>query len=178
MGVRPVLSIGIEDMKKIVLGVVAIALSSGTAFAASGNTSTANGVASATVVAPIVLTHTSGASLNFGKFTVGTGGTVVVSAAGAASVTGDTGIVPGSTSSADGFSVAGDASRSFSISTASGSVTAGAATIPFTTTPSAATGTLSSGGTATFTVGGTLTVASTVTAGSYAGSYAATVTYN
>ncbi|OYW73563.1 MAG: hypothetical protein B7Z37_21045 [Verrucomicrobia bacterium 12-59-8] len=165
-------------MKKFAFAAVVVALSSGSAFAATGNTSTANGTASATVVAPIVLTHTAGAALNFGKFTVGTGGTVVVSAAGIASVTGDTGIVPGSTSSADAFSVAGDASRSFSITTAGGTVTSGAASIPFTTSASAATGTLSSGGTASFTVGGTLTVASTVTAGAYAGSYAATVTYN
>ncbi|MDF8334620.1 DUF4402 domain-containing protein [Novosphingobium cyanobacteriorum] len=165
-------------MKKLVLGAVVLALSSGSAFAASGNTSTATGAASAVVVAPIVLTHTTGAALNFGRFTVGTGGSVDVSAAGVGSVGSDVGFVPGSTVSADAFTVAGDASRSFSITTTGGSVTAGSVSMPFTTTPSAATATLSSGGTASFTVGGTLTVASTVTAGSYTGSYTATVTYN
>jgi len=165
-------------MKKFVLAAALVAFSSGTAFAASGNTSTATGSAAATVVAPIVLTHTSGASLNFGKFTTGTGGTVVVSSAGAASVTGDVGIVPGSTSSADAFTVAGDASRSFSIATTGGSVTSGAASMAFTTAPSAATGTLSTSGAASFTVGGTLTVASTAVAGAYTGTYTATVTYN
>lgn len=165
-------------MKKIILSAVLVALSSGTAFAASGNTSTANGTASAVVVAPIVLTHTTGASLNFGKFTVGTGGTVVVSAAGSASVTGDVGIVPGSTSTADSFSVAGDASRAFSISATGGSVSSGASSMNFTTATSAATGTLSSSGTATFTVGGTLTVPSTAAAATYTGTYSATVVYN
>lgn len=166
-------------MKKIaVLGAMLVAATSGSAFAASGNTSTATGTATATVVSPIVLTHTTGAALGFGKFTTGTGGTVVVTSAGAGSVTGDVGFVPGSTNSADGFSVTGDASRSFSITTTGGSVANGAVTMAFTTTPSAATGTTSTGGTATFTVGGTLTVASTATAGAYTGTYSATVTYN
>lgn len=165
-------------MKKIIFAAVAVALAPASAFAASGNTSTANGTATAIVVAPIVLTHTSGASLNFGKFTTGTGGTVIVSSAGVASVSGDVGLVPGSTSSADAFSVAGDASRSFSITTTGGSVTSGATSMSFATAPSAATGTLSTSGAATFTVGGTLTVASTVAAGSYAGTYSATVAYN
>lgn len=165
-------------MKKIVIAAAVVALSSGSAFAASGNTSTATGSASAVVVAPIVLTHTAGASLNFGKFTAGTGGTVVVSSAGVASPTADVGMVPGSTSSADAFSVAGDASRSFSITTASGTVTQGASSLTFTTAASAASGTLSTGGTASFTVGGTLTVPGTAVAGSYTGTYSATVAYN
>lgn len=165
-------------MKKMVIAALVATVVPGSAFAATGSTSTANGTATATVVAPIVITHTSGAALNFGKFTRGTGGTVVVTAAGAASVTGDVGLVPSSTSSADAFSVAGDASRSFSIATTGGTVVSGPANMPFTTTPSAATGTLSAGGTATFTVGGTLTVGATVPAGTYSGTYSATVAYN
>ncbi|MFM9934574.1 MAG: DUF4402 domain-containing protein [Novosphingobium sp.] len=169
-------------MKKIILAsaiVFGTALVSATpAFAASGNTSTATGSATATIVSPIVLTHTSGAALGFGRFSTGTGGTVVVTTAGAGSVGGDVGFVPGSVNSADAFTVAGDAGRSFSIATTGGSVTAGTTSMAFTTTTSASTDTLSVGGTGGFTVGGTLTVAGTEAAGAYTGTYSATVTYN
>jgi hypothetical protein len=148
------------------------------AFAGSGNQSTATGTATATIVAPIVLTHPAAASLNFGRFTTGTGGSVTVTAAGVGSVGSDVTFVPGSTNSADAFSVTGDASRSFSISTGAGTVTAGTTSISFTTSPSAATGTLGAGGTATFSVGGQLTLAGTEAAGAYTGTYSATVTYN
>lgn len=165
-------------MKKIILASAIILVSASPAFAASGNTSTASGSATATIVEPIVLTHTSGAALGFGRFTTGTGGSVTVSAAGVGSVGGDVAFVPGSTNSADAFSVTGDASRSFSISTGAGTVTAGTTSISFTTSPSAATGTLGAGGTATFSVGGQLTLAGTEAAGAYTGTYSATVTYN
>jgi len=165
-------------MKKLLVIVAAAAIIPGTAMAASGNTSTANGSATATVVSPIVLTHTTNAALNFGKFTTGTGGSVTVTAAGAGSVGGDVGLVPGSTISADAFTLTGDPSRSFSIATTGGSVSSGGTSMSFTTAPSAASGTLSSTGTASFTVGGTLTVGSTVAAGTYSGTYSATVAYN
>jgi len=165
-------------MKKILFVAVVAAALPGTAFAASGNTSTANGSATAVVVSPIVLTHTSGAALNFGNFTTGTGGSVTVSAVGVASVGGDVAHVPGSNSTADAFTVAGDSGRAFTIATTSGTVTAGAASMSFTTTPSATSAALGSSGTASFSVGGTLTVPGTAAAGSYMGSYSATVTYN
>ena len=164
-------------MKKFLMAAAIVAASSAPAFAA-GNTASGSGVATATVIAPITLTHTSGAALGFGKFTTGTGGTVVVSAAGAGSVTGDVTFVTGSANSADAFTVAGDAGRSFTISTGTGNVSAGGGDIPFTTSASAATGTLDTAGAASFTVGGTLTLAGTEPAGDYSGSYTATVTYN
>lgn len=165
-------------MKKFVIASAIIVLSSGSAFAASGNTSTATGAATAEVVQPIVLTHDTGAVLGFGKFTAGTGGTVVVTSGGVGSVTGDVGFVPASTNSADSFSVTGDKGRSYSISTGSGTVTSGLNSMSFTTSPSAATATLSSSGAGSFTVGGTLTVAPSQAVGVYTGSYSATVTYN
>ncbi len=166
-------------MKKIILASAIALISATPAFAASGNTSTANGTATATIVEPIVLTHTSGAALGFGRFTTGTGGSVVVSAAGVASVGGDVAFVPGSSSSADAFGVTGDAGRAFSISTGAGTVAdaVSGTTMGFTTVPSVASGTLT-GGVATFSVGGTLTVLGTEPAGAYTGSYSATVTYN
>ncbi len=168
-------------MKKIILAsaTAALAILGATpALAGSGNQSTATGSATATIVAPIVLTHPATASLNFGRFTTGTGGTVTVTAAGVGSVGSDVTFVPGSTNAADQFTVAGDASRSFSITTTGGNVTSGATNLAFTTSASAATTALSGTGTASFTVGGTLTVTGTAPAGSYTGTYSATVTYN
>jgi len=149
------------------------------AYAASGNTSTAAGTVTAAVVAPIVLTHAAGAALNFGKFTVSTGGTVVVTAAGVGSVTGAVAFVPGgATATADKFSLTGDATRNFSIATTNSSITNGTKTMAFITAPSAAGGTTSATGTYSFTVGGTLTVTGTETPGNYSGTYNATVTYD
>ena len=166
-------------MKKIILASAIALISATPAFAASGNTSSANGSATATIVEPIVLNHTPGAALGFGRFTTGTGGSITVSAAGVGTVGGDVAFVPGSTNAADAFGVTGDAGRAFSISTASGIVTdpVSTTTMSFTTTPSAVSGTLT-GGSATFTVGGTLTVLGSEPAGAYSGSYNATVTYN
>jgi len=169
-------------VKKIILAsavVLGTALvSASPAFAAPGNTSTAAGSATATVVSPIVLTHTSGAALAFGSFTTGTGGTVVVTSAGSGSATGDVVFVPGNANTADAFTITGDFSRAYGITTTGGTVSNGTDTMAFTTAASAASGTLSATGTGGFSVGGTLTVAGTETAGAYTGSYNATVTYN
>ena len=164
-------------MNKFILASI-VALATATPAYAAGNQSTATGTATATIVAPIVLTHPATAALSFGRFTRGTGGTVTVTAAGVGSVGADVTFVPGSTTTADSFTVAGDASRSFAITTTGGNVTSGATNLPFTTTPSAATGTLSATGAASFTVGGTLTVSATAPTGAYLGTYTATVTYN
>ena len=153
-------------------------LAASPALAAPGNTATATGTATATIVAPIVLTHPAAASLNFGRFTRGTGGTVTVTATGTGSVGSDVTFVPGSATSADSFTVAGDANRSYSIATTSGNVTSGATSLAFSTAPSAGTASLSATGTGTFTVGGTLTVTGTAPTGAYAGTYTATVSYN
>jgi hypothetical protein len=172
-------------MKKIVLAAAIVSLSSGSAYATvtspSGNSSTVTGSAVAKVIAPIVLTHVTNAVLNFGTFTAGQGGSVVVTSAGAGSVTGDVGFAPGNTNSADSFTVAGDPSRNFSIATQGGTITGTAhtsATMTFTTLPSATTGTTNSSGAASFTVGGTLTVAAAQLPDSYAGTYNATVAYD
>ncbi|WP_353228566.1 DUF4402 domain-containing protein [Novosphingobium sp.] len=167
-------------MNTRIFGVAATIAMLGTvsaAHAATGNTSTAAGTASATIVAPIVLTHTAGASLNFGKFTTGTGGTVVVASSGTGSVTSDVGFVPGSATTADQFSLTGDTSRAFGITTTNGTISNGSKTMSFTTAPSSASGTTTTSGTYSFSVGGTLTVVGTETAGSYTGTYNATVVY-
>lgn len=163
-------------MKKIALFAIAAAIST-PAMAAPGDSATAQGAATAEVVAPITLTHTPNAALDFGTFTTGTtGGTVVVTQAGVATDTGDVTLVSGSTEAADAFTVAGDPGRSFSITTGSGTVANGSVTMAFTTSAPAS-GTLT-GGAASFRVGGTLAVVGGAAAGTYTGSYNVTVAYN
>lgn len=158
-------------MKKIVLAAAAVlAFSSSSAFAAQ-----ATGSASATIIAPISVTHTALATLNFGTFDASTGGSVTVSQAGIGSVGGSVNFVSGSVNSADAFTVAGDGNRVFTIVTTGGNVTSGANSMAFTTS-APATGTLA-GGAGGFSVGGTLTVGSGQAVGSYTGSYTATVNY-
>jgi len=166
-------------MRLILPACAGLMLCVGTAHAASGNTANASGAAASTVVSPIRITHNAGASLKFGIFTAGTGGTVVVTQAGAGSVTGDVGTVSGNANAADAFTVTGDTARAFSIAASSGNtVTTGGAT-PSTmafslNTPASAS---LAAGTYTLNVGGTLTVGSAQTVGSYTGSYTMTVTY-
>ncbi len=164
--------------KHIALAVALLALAPARAYAASGNASNASGSAGATLVAPIVVSHVAGAALKFGTFTVGVGGTVVVSPTGASSVTGSVTLAPGSINAADGFAVSGDPGRNFSITTSVGSVTSSAGNIVFVTQPSATQATLGPSGTGTFTVGGTLLVGSNILPGVYKGTYTATVAYD
>ena len=160
-------------MKKFVIAAVAVALSSGSAYAA-----TATGSANAEVVAPITLTHTPGRTLNFGTIDPGTGGSVTVTPAGAGTAGGTAALVTSGTApAADAFTVAGGASRGYSIATGPGTVSDGVNIMAFTTTPSALTATLSVAGAGSFTVGGTLTVSPAQTPNLYTGSYVATVLY-
>jgi hypothetical protein len=168
-------------MKKIALAALATVIAAGTAHAApTGNSSTAQGSATATIVAPIVLTHVDGAVLSFGTFTTGAGGAVIVSAAdGTGNDTGEVGFVSGSTTSADQFTVTGDPARTFDIVVRNGSVTNGTDSMVVRPAASAATGALDgTTGTASFSVGGRLVVAGTESEGVYNGSYDAEVSYN
>ena len=141
-------------------------------------TASTTGSATATILSPIVVMHTLGAALSFGKFTPGTGGTVLVTPAGAASATGGVVIISGSSGKADAFTVEGDPNRGYAVIAASGTVSSGTASMAFTTVPSAATATLSAAGAGGFTVGGTLSVPATIAAGIYTGSYSVTVNDN
>ncbi len=157
-------------MKKIVLAAALVALSSGAAHAA-----TATGSATATIVTPIAITHTSGASLDFGTFDAGTGGSVSVSQGGVGSAGGGVLFVSGNTNAADSFDVTGESGRTFNISTTGGTVSNGSVTMAFTTS-APATGSIG-GSPANFRVGGSLTVTSGQATGTYTGSYTATVVY-
>ena len=166
-------------MKKIVLAAaMTSAVIAVPAAAAPGDTANTSGVANAEIVAPIAIVHDTGAALDFGIMTAGGGGTVVVLTDGSGTATGEVVLVSGSANAADSFTVTGDANRSFDIVTTGGSVSNGTGGTMNFSTDADATGTLDATGETTFDVGGTLTVGANQAAGSYTGSYTATVTYN
>ena len=158
--------------------IAAFAAFPGAAYAGSGNVSTKSGSAAAQPIAPLTLVHTAGQVLNFGRFTVGTAGTVVVNqTSGAGSTTGGVAFATGSATAMDFFVASGDPNRLLGIVTGSGTVTSGTRTMTFTTTPMLNAGFLPSTGSGYFTVGGTLNVAASQAPGTYNGSYSVTVTY-
>lgn len=164
-------------MKKLAIASLLMLASAGSAQAATGSTATVTGTASANIVTVLKVTHNTGTSLQFGRFTAGTGGTIVVAQNGTGSVTGDVGTVNGSSVATDAFTVTGDGTRTFAISASSSNTVAasGGATMPFSLSVPA-TATLAAGS-ATVRVGGTLTVANNQAAGAYTGSYTLTVSY-
>lgn len=170
-------------MKKLILAAAAATFAV-PAAAAPGNTATAtDGSADAVIVSPITITHVTGATLNFGTIVPDTAGSSVVEidTSGAGSVlSGDAVVVDNTSWSADSFDVTGDASRGFSISTTGGTVDSGTNSMSFTTTYESTngSGSLDANGEASFDVGGELTVGANQAAGTYTGTYSATVTYN
>lgn len=168
-------------MKKIAFAAVA-ALIATPAVAAPGDTDTATGAATATIISPINLTHTTGDALDFGTIAVSgaTGGTVTVPTSGAATYSGvaNVGTVA---ASPDSFTVSGEASRSVAITAAPAGTLAGpTGSVPmaYTVNMSAAPTSTGTTGSANFKVGGTLTVGVAQAVGSYTGSYVLTATYN
>ncbi len=159
----------------------ALALGATSAQAAEGT-----GTATATILEQI--TVTSDRNLSFGAIAPGTSaGDVVVNSAGtrtSCGVTASTGVCLGTTTSAR-FNIAGSASRSVAITVPSSTFTltnttgTGAETMNLTAlSSSAATATLSTTGTASFTMGGTLSVGASQVAGDYEGTFTVTVQYN
>lgn len=137
---------------------------------------TALGTANATVLTPISIT--AGTALNFGTLAGNaSGGSVIITPAGARSTTGSVVVTAAASYTAASFTVTGTGSSTFAVTyPTSFNVTSGVNTMAVSVT-GASTGTLS-GGTAALPVGGTLTVAANQAAGSYTGSYTMTVEYN
>ena len=158
------------------LATVVVALSSLSSVAMAASVS---GTANANVLAP--MTITAGTALNFGTFTPNaTGGTVVIATGGGRSFTGTVLGTAATTISAATFNVTGTGSAGFAISvpgTFNVTRTGFTETMAVVVNVASATGTLS-GGTASFPVGGTLTVGAGQVAGAYSGSYSMTVEYN
>jgi hypothetical protein len=138
-------------------------------------------VASVSWAAAIAISNTQ--ELVFGKFATGSGGSIIVSPAGARSASGGVVLLPSSSGIAAQFSVSGDASATYTISLPDDgtvSLASGAnsmAVNTFTSSPSP-TGTLGAGGTQTLSVGATLTVSGNQPIGSYSGAFVVTVDYN
>jgi hypothetical protein len=153
----------------------------GLAFSAAllgQSSATAN--ASATIIGPIAISNT--ADMNFGNVAVGaSGGTVIMTPAGARSVTGGV-TLPATTGTpaAAAFNVTGVDTYTFAITLPSAplTITSGANTMTvtnFTSTPSG-TGTIN--GTTALTVGATLNVNANQPSGNYLSGTPFTVTVN
>lgn len=166
-------------MKKIVLAAFAAAVAV-PAAAAPGDTDSDFGTAEAEIVAPITITHVTGAALNFGIMTAGTGGSVTVDPVAGTAVPSNAEVVLIDTTgvSVDEFDVTGDPNRAFDIVTGSATLTgSNGGSMTATTSASVSSDSLDGNGLASFTVGGTLTVGSGQTPGTYSGPYTATATY-
>ena len=174
----------INKMKNIakVIATVAIAvLGSTNSFAQASATASA----SATIITPISIAKT--VDMNFGNIAVSasTSGTVVLATSGSRTTAGAGGVTLPSTTgtvAAAEFTVSGEASYTYAITLpANATLTDGGshtmAVSSFTSNPSS-TGTLSSGGSQTLTVGATLTVSAGQAAGSYTNATAVPVTVN
>jgi hypothetical protein len=156
---------------------------SGHAGAAVGNAT-----ASATVMAPIVVTKA--ADLSFGRFAIGAGGTITISTSGVRSASGVVPSADGGAMTAAKFVVTGSKDASYSIThggTTSLSRTSGPETMVLTkfsdltaanaTAGAANSGTLATGSQSIY-VGGTLTVAANQAPGDYTGQVSVAVEYN
>lgn len=159
------------------LSLIAALLAGAGMFSSSAMAATTTGTANATVVTPVAISQAT--ALDFGTFAAVTGGTVVVSAAGARSATGTVFLSPVNTGSAAAFTVTGAGTLGFAVTypatfnvTHTNTINTMAVVVS-----GATTGTLVAGS-ATLPVGGTLTVASGQLAGSYSGTYTMTVEYN
>lgn len=146
------------------------------------------GAALATLVAShgwaqgIAIQNTRG--LSFGSFVAGSGGSVAVSPSGLRSAGGDVLLIRSGEGLAAEFTVTGDAEATYTIQlpgddfvtlTGPGS---DMVINDFTSAPSGADGQLSTGGSQTLTVGGTLDVGNAQTPGDYAGTFSVIVNYN
>ncbi|MFO7669155.1 MAG: DUF4402 domain-containing protein [Bacteroidales bacterium] len=138
--------------------------------------------ASATIVTPIAISTAT--DMDFGNVAVSAvSGTVVLSPAGARSVTGGATLpaVPGTVTAAS-FDVTGQANLTYSITlpAAATTITSGAdnMTVDTWTSSPTPTGTLDAGGTETLSVGATLNVGAGQAAGTYLSAIPFTVTVN
>ena len=170
-----------KNISKVVLAAAVLIGFSNSSFAQA----TATASASATIITPISITKTI--DLNFGNVAVSatTGGTVILDPTGSRTTGGGGGVtLPATTGTvaAASFDVAGAASFTYAITLPTSTVTISSGSnsmnvTTFTSLPSA-TGTLSSGGTQTLTVGATLAVAAGQAPGSYTNTTAIPVTVN
>ena len=161
-------------MKKTILGAAVAVLASTSAAAQSSDS--AQGTATATVVAPIQIAN-DGGELSFGVFVPSaTLGSVSIATDGSRTGS-NVSLATGGVVSADAFTVTGTGDRLFSITSAATTVASNGNTMALTIdAPTSAT--LTAAGTYALNVGGTLTVGANQPAGDYQGTYTMTVAYN
>lgn len=179
-------------MKKLFVSIVviaAIAVMSGRVNAQATEPTSAG----ANIITPISIAETS--ALNFGTMSVSseTGGTCVLSSANVRSATGGVNIsTAGTAASTAAYTVTGEASTNYAITLPAtitvnkvdGGAAAGTMSISALKALVASkaaeqtTGTLTAGGTDSFTVGGTLIVDARQPTGPYTGTFNVTVAYN
>jgi hypothetical protein len=152
------------------------------AFSAATFAQSATANASATIVTPISIAKVVGADMFFGNVAVSTiGGTVVLSPAGARSVTGDVTLpaITGTVQAAS-FDVSGTAAMTYDITLPAGAttITSGANTMDVDTWTTDGTGTLDGSGQETINVGATLNVDPSQAGGTYTSGTAFTVSVN
>ncbi|HYG27810.1 MAG TPA: DUF4402 domain-containing protein [Caulobacteraceae bacterium] len=169
-------------LTKIALGAAAMAALSSPAFAQA--TSTASATGTTTIVQAITVAKNT--DLAFGKLAKPTSGTSTItidatSGARSESGAGDAALLTSTTSRAT-YTVTGEASTAYTITLPAGTFqmtkSGGATPLTVTLVRSATSGTLSSGGTDTFGVGGSFDIASTTETGAYSGTFDVTVAYN
>jgi hypothetical protein len=173
-----------KHVLKIALAAVAVSAIAAPAMAQSSATQSTN--ATVKIVQPITLTKNT--DLAFGNIVRPSSGSNTVTISNASDtpvLTGGGNGTASGTASRASFTVGGEGGQTYSIAVAAlVTMTRSGGTEPLsvTLTASGSTGTLSgsfgSAGSATFTVGGAFTVASTEVSGDYSGSFNTTVAYN
>ena len=167
--------------KLLLAGAAVIATTAAASSALAQASATTSATASVTIFQPITITKT--ADLSFGRVIRPSTGTTIYTvseATGATSVSGGDGIFTtgGGTPTRAAFTVNGEGGQAFNI-TSDASVTNGGVTINL--VKSAATGTLSgtigSAGSATFGVGGNVTLTNASATGVKSGTFNVTVSY-
>lgn len=169
-------------MKKTITAALAVLLFGGTVGVCAATTGSSTGEAQAVIIAPLTLTHNSGAKLNFGNVVNISAGTVTVSAKDGSVTT--SGVAwQGGTTSADQFTLTGangipftvSVPSSITVNNGSDNMTIGSVT-SFCGTGATSSCVSSTGGTAV-SIGGTLSVSAAQAAGTYTGTYTLSVTY-
>jgi len=150
------------------------------AFPALASAASATANVSASIVPAISISKDT--DMNFADVVAGgSAGTVVLSAAGARSVTGGATVGNSAGVAAASFTVSGDPSSTYSITLpSSATISSGGNNMTvntFTSSPSG-TGTIGGGGTQSLTVGATLQVGANQVQATYTGTFDVTVAYN
>jgi hypothetical protein len=171
-----------------VIGAIAALASAQAAEAQAPTSASTSATGSASVVQPITLVKNS--DLAFGSLvrpSLGSNTVTIDPTSGARTLsgTGDASLAANRTASRATYSVAGEGGATFSVTVPSSFTMArvgGNETLPVTLTASAVSGALSgsigAGGSANFSIGGSLPLSSTTVSGDYTGTFNVTVGYN